>query len=179
MAIYLPKHDSLFIHIPKCGGHFVEKVLTHFGIEWEIAETITNVCPRHGKRSDVINAKFAFCTVRTPESWMHSYWFFALQRGPVVFERAKQYAEGITYHHRRLGPPFNKKTWEEWSGSMKDECREYLFEMVEGCDLIINSTTTDSMAAGLSLLLTGWGYDISKEEILSIDKANETIIKGE
>lgn len=168
MACYIPEQDALFVHVPKCGGHFVESVLDHFGIEWIKPEPLRPVGPRHGKRADYQPVKFAFCTGRDLQDWMRSYWFFMFNCDPAVF------TQGLEHYHRRLGLPFERIEYSDWMLNRREDCLSYLKEMSDGCDLIIDATTPELLSDGLSLLLQTWGYNVTPEQILQIPKANVT-----
>lgn len=168
MAFYVPDHDALFVHVPKCGGHFVEAVFDHFKIKRVPPKTIRPVGRRHGKRADYEPAKFAFCTTRDLDSWLWSYWFFMFNCDPTIF------TEGLEHYHRPLGLPFERTEFHQWAADRRDQCAAYLAEMQSGCDVLIDATTRESMADGLESLLQSWGLSITREQILEVPKANVT-----
>lgn len=171
MAFYVPDHDALFVHIPKCGGYFVEEVFKYFGIEFVPAKLETNSCLRHGRKTDYSPAGFTFCTLRNLDDWMRSYWFFMFGIREDVWQ------DGTNYPHNELGPPF--PNWETWITEKRELCQNYLNEMSGDCDLVISSDSRESMAEGLSKLFQSWGCEITKEQVMAVPKVNETITKLE
>ena len=169
MALYLPDSDGLFIHIPKCGGHFVEEVLKTYGIRYEHAKPVANVCPRHGRASDHKAAKHTFCTTRKVDSWMRSYWRFHMIQG----HNRKHWDAGVHFPHRRLGPPM--ATWQDFQ-NIRSECEEYLREMEHLCSPVI---PLENINNGLSKQLREMGYNVSPEQIAAVPRANPTILKVE
>jgi len=169
MALYLPESGALFIHIPKCGGHFVEQVLKHHGIKYRWSTPTDKVCLRHSRAKDHPPAEFTFCTIRELKSWMRSYWTFHMCQG----HNRLHWDEDVHYPHRRLGPPMD--TWQAFE-QRTDECQAYLDEMVEGCDEVL---PIEDIPNGLSRVLTSLGYDITPEQVASVPRANKTHLKVE
>tara|TARA_R110002020_G_scaffold376130_3_gene587320 strand:+ start:38453 stop:39466 length:1014 start_codon:yes stop_codon:yes gene_type:complete len=170
MALYLPESDALFIHIPKCGGFFVEEVLKHFKIEYTEPEPTVHSCRRHSRAEDYKKASFTFCTVRDLDSWMLSYWRFHMMMGKnfLIWEPNKNYP------HRILGPPLS--AWQHWSITHRETAQEYLKSMQVGCNKIIKFS---QLATDLSNTLNELGYKVPLDQIKELPKANVTNLKVE
>lgn len=86
MAQVLRKSHGLFLHIPKCGGTWVEAVLNAAGIENRLARMTSqaveaNVVPRAAMPCQLHErehrmARTIFTVVRSPETWYESWWKF-------------------------------------------------------------------------------------------------------
>ena len=165
MAMYLPKSDALFVHIPKCGGHFVEDVFKACGIEYEHTPPITNACGRHGRASDHRPASFTFCTTRDLDGWMLSYWRFHM----LVGHNRKVWEDGVDYPHRVLGPPL--LPWQEFKKQMTAVASQYLTSMEAGCDHVIDLSDIN---AGLATVLASLGYNVTEKQVAAVPRANVT-----
>lgn len=170
MALRLIDADALFIHIPKCGGHFVEEVLKTYGIRYEWDKPIANVCPRHGRAKDHREHKYTFCTIRDLASWMRSYWRFHMVQG----HNRKHWDEGVLFPHRCLGPPM--PPWQVFEAEWRAECHKYLNTMKQGCSRVIELADINR---GLSSQLREMGYNVSPEQVAAVPRANPTILKIE
>lgn len=75
MALYLPEHNAVFLHIPKVAGTFLRQLLTELTTVRAIAhvhdqlETVRRYNPEVWAKRP-----FVFCFVRHPASWYRSYW---------------------------------------------------------------------------------------------------------
>ncbi len=71
MALLLPNHNAVFLHVPKTGGLFIQDFLRKNGIPHRM------IGYRHSP-ADLIGwnhkAKFKFCFIREPLAWYRSYW---------------------------------------------------------------------------------------------------------
>jgi hypothetical protein len=86
MSVCLLPSRSLFLHIPKTGGTWVEYLLPRLGIETSVPETVPGVTYRHSPQPMLSREyPFVFTFVRHPLSWYESWWKF--QAGTwTVFE---------------------------------------------------------------------------------------------
>jgi len=149
VALHLTESDALFVHTPKCGGHFVESVLKHFNIAYTRAELVNDACPRHGRARDYKPAAFTFTTSRTLHAWMRSYYCFHMKMG----HNKKIWNENTDYPHRVLGPPM--KPWQDFVRTEVETATEYLNSMTEGCDRVID---LGDIINGLTDVLQKLGY---------------------
>ena len=75
MSLRLIKSKSLFLHIPKTGGTWVEETLKASGVKAEYAKAVDGVTWRHSLVSQYTeNYDFIFAFVRHPLSWYESWW---------------------------------------------------------------------------------------------------------
>ena len=167
MALYLPDSKTLFVHIPKCGGHWVEEVLKRCGIAYRHATPKPGKSHRHGRRDDYEDeSDFAFCTTRPLQSWMMSYWRFHMMAG----HNKKVWGCDGDEPHKHLGPPLS--SWQEWSTERQQDCQTYLESMQTGCDV---SVPLDR----LGQLLRNRGYQVTDQQIAAVPRANPTVLKVE
>jgi len=80
MALYLPDHNALFVHLPKTGGSFVSHVLRNV-----LDVRVERAGYKHSHKDLVgpLRLKqrpFTFSFVRHPLSWYRSYWEMAMRR---------------------------------------------------------------------------------------------------
>jgi SAM-dependent methyltransferase len=169
MALRLLDEDVLFVHIPKCGGHWIESVFDVVGIAYRHEQPITNSCPRHGKLSDYAPAAFTFCTIRDVDSWMMSYWRFHMLAG----HNRKIWSDDLQYHHRQFGPPL--RSWQDFA-KLRPQAEQYLADMQEGCDAVISM---GDMVGKLTEILKRVGYDVRPYMISNVPAANVTNLKVE
>ncbi|MDP7069668.1 MAG: hypothetical protein QF815_04005 [Candidatus Peribacteraceae bacterium] len=75
MALLLP--HSLFIHIPKTGGCWVQKAIKRSGIPY------TEIGNRHDNldRLGSVPDRFTFAFVRNPLTWYQSQWSYKMKHG--------------------------------------------------------------------------------------------------
>ena len=80
MALYLPDHNALFVHLPKTGGSFVSQVLRSV-----LDVRVERTGYKHSHK-DLVgplrlqHQPFTFSFVRHPLSWYRSYWEMAMRR---------------------------------------------------------------------------------------------------
>ena len=73
MALFLPNHNAIFLHVPKTGGLFLTNYLREIKIPFQM------IGYRHSP-ADLIGLKslnktiFKFCFIRKPDDWYQSYW---------------------------------------------------------------------------------------------------------
>ena len=77
MAIYLPEHNSLYLHVPKCGGFWVDEALRRVGIARQHvpspADETRADC--HCRREDFDgDPDLVFTFIRHPVAWYESVW---------------------------------------------------------------------------------------------------------
>ncbi|MDQ3537557.1 MAG: sulfotransferase family protein [Actinomycetota bacterium] len=80
MALYLPDHNALFVHLPKTGGSFVSHILR--GV-LDLRVESTGYKHSHKDLVGPLRLKqqpFTFSFVRHPLSWYRSYWQMAMRR---------------------------------------------------------------------------------------------------
>ncbi len=170
MALYLPKSDALFIHIPKCGGNFVEEVFKTYDIEYIIPEPINRSCERHSRAKDYQKADYTFCTIREFDPWMLSYWRFHMMMG----HNLRTWEPNKDYPHRILGPPLT--AWQFWRTNMEVSAKKYLESMQVGCDAVLS---LENINTELSATLNHLGYPVTEEQVKAVPRANETKLKVE
>lgn len=78
MAVIIPKHKSIFVHVPKTGGMSIQKWLLE-----NIESHVTKGSKHHSL--DSLKSKygefdFSFTTVRNPWDWCVSWYFFRHDR---------------------------------------------------------------------------------------------------
>ena len=168
MAIILVKSGLMFVHIPKCYGHWVEAVLSANNIRFRQAECRREqVCPRHGRRIDYEPVKSAFCFLRPVDEWMRSYWQYHVQKLSVEgYEETKFWVRGVKYHHRHLGPPM--PSYDEWV-LRRPECESYLQMMAGDCDNVLQG---GDPCCALTTVLRQAGYSISADQVRRVPPAN-------
>lgn len=77
MSVVLLPAKSLFLHIPKTGGSWVEYVLPFLDVAIESPEAVEGVTYRHAPLAMLKNRyPFVFTFVRHPLSWYESWWKF-------------------------------------------------------------------------------------------------------
>lgn len=170
MALYLNLTDTLFIHVPKTGGHWVKEVLKHCNISFNPAKPITNCCPAHGFVSDYAPASSTFCMTRDFDSWLKSWWCFHAANG----NRQIDYQPGIQHNYRHLAPPM--PDWHTWSVESRDDCLKYVADMQHGCDVVIDVA---DRVKGLGDFLRSRGYNVTDDQIAEVKPANVTNLKVE
>lgn len=178
MALYLPETKTLFIHIPKCGGHWVEAVLKACNIPHRRANSKCGLPVLHGRVQDYDeDVDSSFCMLRDLQDWKYSYWRYHLPATKELWEQAK--ATGSPELHLQytgLQPPL--PGWNHWSrrGShFTLESQEYLAKMKEGVDHTLEMNAS-SLHSHLKSVL---GYDVSMEDVTSVNAVNQTQLKVE
>ena len=77
MSLHLIKSKSLFLHIPKTGGTWIEEALKAAAVEVENPGAIAEVTWRHSLLSHYRQSYgFSFTFVRHPLDWYESWWKF-------------------------------------------------------------------------------------------------------
>ena len=77
MALYLPDRNALFLHIPKCGGFWVQEALLRVGlaIQHIPAPDDPTRADRHATSNQAgTDADLVFTFVRHPLDWYASWW---------------------------------------------------------------------------------------------------------
>lgn len=166
MALYLPETKTLYVHIPKTGGHWVEELLKRSGIQYRHAKRKPGKSPRHGMADDYDeDVSNSFCTFRDFDDWMLSYWRFHIAKGNRL-----DWFDTIDYPHRHLGPPLT--SWQQWSTERRLDCHKYLESMRA-------STDTGVPLCGTAGHLRTLGYNITDEQAAAVPRQNPTILKVE
>lgn len=76
MSVVMP--NSRFLHMPKTGGMWVEKIL----LDCVVGARAVNYPERHcGIESCVCKWRFTFAFVRHPHQWYRSYWTYKMREG--------------------------------------------------------------------------------------------------
>lgn len=84
MSMIFPEYDATFIHIPKCGGSFIENILKK--ITKGSNPIKTESVGRHATHFQILNkTKKIFSQVREPVSWYLSYFRYCKGK-PKVWE---------------------------------------------------------------------------------------------
>ncbi len=156
MSLHLIKSDSLFLHIPKTGGTWVEEALKASGVEAEYAKAISNVTWRHSLVSQYTQAyDFVFTFVRHPISWYESWWKFQTSLSWIEHE------PGVWHPQRVLGKCASNN-FAEFTLSCIEQEPAYVSRMYEwyigppGCEFVNfighYERLTDDLARVLRLL---------------------------
>jgi hypothetical protein len=102
VEFYVNGRQCVFLHVPKTGGNWVEKVLS--SLHLDRFSRMDGVMNRHNLFLEKLAGAFSFCFVRHPVKWYESY--FRYQSGPG---------------HWRRGFQFNPHGWHPWSSL--DDCK--------------------------------------------------------
>ena len=149
MSLHLIKSDSLFLHIPKTGGTWVEEALKASGVEAEYAKAISNVTWRHSLVSQYTQAyDFVFTFVRHPISWYESWWKFQTSLSWIEHE------PGVWHPQRVLGKCASNN-FAEFTLSCIEQEPAYVSRMYEwyiGPQDVNSSISSDTMS-GLQTIL--------------------------
>lgn len=85
MSAFYPKLNAIFVHIPKCGGCYIENVLNKLTTENEPEKTLS--VGRHATYFQILNkADKVFTQVREPVSWYLSYYRFCKYKQIFLWE---------------------------------------------------------------------------------------------
>lgn len=85
MSAVYPEYNAIFIHIPKCGGTFIENVLSKV-TRFQTPSKTPSV-GRHATHFQILNKHTKkFAQVREPLSWYVSYYRFCKDRNKTVWE---------------------------------------------------------------------------------------------
>lgn len=84
MAVYLPQLDTLFLHVPRTGGTFVDTMLAGMFPDAVMAGTHRNLDTIRDVLAVPAHVGRVVATVRDEESWLESYWRFRTEK-PGVF----------------------------------------------------------------------------------------------
>lgn len=97
MSLYLQDSRSIFVHIPKCGGTWVNRVIREFELKHTTISPAMNCGAKHAPlwvvRGDYKNA---FTMIRHPLSWYQSWYKFQVQH------RWKKWEPGNWHPQREL-----------------------------------------------------------------------------
>lgn len=169
MAIHLTQADSLFVHIPKTGGHWVEKAIKAAGIKYSKPRPVRPVCPRHGRRSDYPKARHAWAVCRNIDQWMWSYWKFCL---PIT---ADHWLPGVEYPYKQFGPPMLR--WDEFNTcAVRARVNSFHLSYISQ----VNETLGfGRLSEDLPQLLRGLGYDIKDGAFDAVPHENVTKVRLE
>lgn len=142
MAILMTESDTLLLHIPKCGGTFVEFMLKRLGVPHKTPEPIGGQCPLHGLASNYAPASRTVCVVRHPVDWIESWWRYNVggTYNPADFNYIIPYATELVPIHNRVGDNF-----QELVETILSECPGILSRMYENytkdCDAVARLET--------------------------------------
>lgn len=67
--IFLPHSATMILHIPKCGGTWVERALTAGGVNFVLLN-------KHAHKPPMQQTRYVATFVRHPIEWYRSYWRF-------------------------------------------------------------------------------------------------------
>ncbi len=73
MALLLPKHNAVFIHVPKTGGLFITNYLRKINVPFRMIGYRHSPVDLIGMPS-LNKGMFKFCFIRKPDEWYQSYW---------------------------------------------------------------------------------------------------------
>lgn len=142
MAVELTDMDTLILHIPKCGGTFVEYVSRLLAGPIDNPPAVGGQCPKHGTRSNYRAYKKTLCVVRHPVHWIESWWRFNVGKiwNPDDFPYEIPYAHELLPIHCRVGDNFDALV-----RTILDECPGLvtrIFDLyVSGCDAVMRLET--------------------------------------
>jgi hypothetical protein len=170
MAILLTEADSLFVHVPKTGGHWVEKAIESTGIAFTRPKPLNKVCPRHARRSDVAEVKHAWCVRRNLDDWLWSYWRFALPIDP------SHWRDGNVHYHEQFGPPIS--LWDDFNGPVNRRRASRFFSDYE--DEVDETVSFTHLSRELPALLRRLGYThIRDDAFATVPRENVTKVRLE
>jgi len=91
MSIYLPDHDTYFMHIPKTGGTWRDDVLKHLQLKC-VPYTVEKASVQHALLEQLRSRpKHVFTFVRHPITWYESWWSFQCDHKWLKWEKAPGY----------------------------------------------------------------------------------------
>ena len=85
MSAFYPDLNATFVHIPKCGGSFIENILSKATKQEPVEKT--KLVGRHATYFQILNkANKVFSQVREPVSWYVSYYRFCKDKKRTIWE---------------------------------------------------------------------------------------------
>lgn len=139
MALLITGSNTLFVHVPKTGGHWVEYAIDRLGLAHAAPQLIQPACPRHGLPHHFAAADFRFCTVRNPIDWAKSYWRYHAGSPPLPF------ADGVEYPFSVFGSvaPETFREWIEFLIARPGIIGEFFDSYVRECDSVMRCESLD------------------------------------
>lgn len=79
MSLHLPRSNTLFLHVPKCGGTWVEAALKEGGVPAYRCKPLIGVSDEHAalRHFDLTQYENILCFVRSPITWYESWFRFS------------------------------------------------------------------------------------------------------
>lgn len=125
MSLYLPDHNAAFVHVPKCAGNWVKKILraTATVQTWATpGDYAVHPRPRFGTN----RPRFVFAFIRHPQSWYESWWRCEMDR------KWPQRSGGDTWHPQRcLDFARGTSNFNDWIKAVMDDEPAYVTRLYE------------------------------------------------